>query len=120
MRAFDRGAVCDYVRKRAIDGVVKCCLTPCSSKPPGDVQFVEFEDASFLRATPRQDVVRDGPGKNPAAVGAAKVSGSEWSTKSNNAINRVCWVQEINEVIVMGHYEDLLSFGVLQRKFFFL
>ena len=76
--ARDSGAMNDYLWKRAIDSEVE--LVPGSGKTPGNVQLVKFENAPFLGATPWKYFVVDGPWKNPAAVSAQKVCGSEWST----------------------------------------
>jgi hypothetical protein len=78
--AFDCGAVSDYLRKRPIDREVKRRFTLGSGEPSRNMQVVKIEDASFLRATPRHDVFPDGPWKNPTAVRAQQVGGSEWST----------------------------------------
>ena len=66
--ALDRGAVSNYLLKRAVDSELKCGLTPGSGEPSGNVQVFKIEDAPFLRATPWQDVLIDWPWKNPAAV----------------------------------------------------
>ena len=78
MLALDGRAVSDYLWKRAINGEVK--VVPGSRKSSRNVELVKVEDASFLRATPRQDVLVDWPWKNSGAVSAQKVCGGERST----------------------------------------
>ena len=80
MLSFDCRAVSDYLSERMINCEVKCRFLSGPGEPSGDVHVVELEDAPFLGATPRQDVLIDRPWKNPAAVRAQKVCGRERST----------------------------------------
>ena len=117
MIAFDGSAVSNYLLKCAIDREVKLMLR--ASKPARNVQLVKVEDASFLRATPRQQVFMNGPWKNPVAVSAQKVSGGERATYGNNAVDCVFRIEEIDQVMVARHRRRLL-FRELQGEFLIL